>query len=144
MLQDAPISRLDLLICRNTLMYFNLEAQSRILARFHFALKDAGVLFLGRAEMLLTHSSLFKPIDLRQRIFSKIQDPQAKEFGWAARIRPEDRERVLATWDKSRSSGSQWSEEFEIVGARTEVPIHLGDGVHFATSRSNRCTAPKI
>src|SRR5207249_3297010 len=38
LVQDAPISRIDLLVCRNTLMYFNAEAQSRILARFHFAL----------------------------------------------------------------------------------------------------------
>ncbi len=72
LVQDAPISHLDLLICRNTLMYFNLETQSRILARFHFALKDNGVLFLGKAEMLLTHSSLFSPLDIRYRIFSKV------------------------------------------------------------------------
>src|SRR5262249_1808886 len=55
LVQDAPISRLDLLICRNTLMYFNSETQSRILARFHFALSDTGFLFLGKSEMLLTH-----------------------------------------------------------------------------------------
>src|SRR5439155_7869984 len=40
--QDAPISRLDLLVCRNTLMYFNAELQERILSRFHFALQDKG------------------------------------------------------------------------------------------------------
>jgi two-component system CheB/CheR fusion protein len=72
LLQDAPISRLDLLVCRNTLMYFNSETQGRILARFHFALNDTGYLFLGKAEMLLMHSNLFTPIDLKNRIFSKI------------------------------------------------------------------------
>src|SRR5262249_20936123 len=51
LLQDAPISHLDLLVCRNTLMYFNAEAQGRILTRFHFALSDEGFLFLGKAEM---------------------------------------------------------------------------------------------
>jgi len=71
-MQDAPISRLDLLICRNTLMYFTAEAQGRILARFHYALNDDGFLFLGRAEMLLTHAALFVPIDLKQRLFSKV------------------------------------------------------------------------
>ena len=39
LIQDAPISRVDLLVCRNTLMYFNAETQSRILTRFHFALE---------------------------------------------------------------------------------------------------------
>jgi two-component system, chemotaxis family, CheB/CheR fusion protein len=69
--QDAPISRLDLLICRNTIMYFNSEAQARILARFHFALNDSGRLFLGRAELLLTHGNLFTPLDLKARAFAK-------------------------------------------------------------------------
>jgi two-component system CheB/CheR fusion protein len=71
LLYDAPISRIDLLMCRNTLMYFNADAQSRILSNLHFALNDSGVLFLGKAEMLLTHSSLFTPIDKR-RLFSKV------------------------------------------------------------------------
>ena len=56
LIQDAPISRIDLLVCRNTLMYFNAETQARILDRFHFALRDDGYLFLGKAEMLLTHA----------------------------------------------------------------------------------------
>ncbi|MEH2053333.1 CheR family methyltransferase [Nostoc sp.] len=72
LLQDAPISRLDLLVSRNTLMYFNSETQGRILARFHFALNDNGYLFLGKAEMLLMHSSLFLPLDLKNRIFTKV------------------------------------------------------------------------
>lgn len=64
LLQDAPISRIDLLLCRNTLMYFNAETQSRIIARFHFALNDGGFLVLGKAEMLLSHSDSFTPIDI--------------------------------------------------------------------------------
>ena len=72
LVQDAPISRLDLLTCRNTLMYFNAEAQDRILTRFHIALNDPGYLFLGRVEMLLTHTNIFSPVELKCRIFSKV------------------------------------------------------------------------
>lgn len=72
LVQDAPISHLDLLVCRNTLMYFNAETQSKVLARFHFALKDTGYLFLGRAELLLTHASFFTPTSLKYRIFKKL------------------------------------------------------------------------
>ncbi|MEP6491776.1 MAG: CheR family methyltransferase [bacterium] len=72
LVQDAPISRVDMLVCRNTLMYFNAETQARILARFQFALNDHGVLFLGRAETLMTHSTKFSPIDLKRRISSKV------------------------------------------------------------------------
>ena len=52
LIQDAPISRLSLIACRNTLMYFTSEIQSRIMTRFHFAMKDEALLFLGKAEML--------------------------------------------------------------------------------------------
>ena len=69
LIADAPISRLDLLACRNALIYFNLEAQRQILDRFHFALNEAGFLFLGRAEMLLMHANLFTPVNLKHRIF---------------------------------------------------------------------------
>jgi two-component system, chemotaxis family, CheB/CheR fusion protein len=71
LIQDAPISRLDLLVCRNTLIYLNAETQSRILARFHFALNDTGFLFLGKAETLLTHRTLFQAIHPQHRIFAK-------------------------------------------------------------------------
>lgn len=77
LVQDAPISRLDLLVCRNTLMYFNSETQSRILARFHFALSDPGVIFLGKAEMLLTRANLFTPLQLKHRIFTTNEELQS-------------------------------------------------------------------
>ncbi|MDX6714228.1 MAG: two-component system, chemotaxis family, CheB/CheR fusion protein, partial [Baekduia sp.] len=72
LVQDAPISRIDLLTCRNTLMYFNAETQSRVLERFNFALNPWGYLLLGRSEMLITHADLFRPIDLKRRVFSKV------------------------------------------------------------------------
>jgi two-component system CheB/CheR fusion protein len=71
LVQDAPISHLDLLLCRNVLMYFNAEVQARILARFHFALRPEGVLFLGKAEMMRSHSGLFTPAHLPSRVFRK-------------------------------------------------------------------------
>jgi len=69
--QDPPISRIDLLTSRNTLMYFTPDAQSRILANFQFALRDHGYLFLGKSEMMLSRSSLFTPVDLKRRVFQK-------------------------------------------------------------------------
>lgn len=69
--RDAPISRLDLLVCRNTLMYFNVEAQSHIVDRFHFALREYGYLFLGKAEMLLGDGDRFEAVNIRQRVFRR-------------------------------------------------------------------------
>ncbi|WP_406131474.1 CheR family methyltransferase [Streptomyces sp. NBC_00989] len=69
--RDAPISRLDLLVCRNALMYFNVEAQTKIVDRFHFALRPSGFLFLGKAEMLLNDSERFEVVNMRQRVFRR-------------------------------------------------------------------------
>jgi len=71
LMQDPPISRVDLLAARNTLMYFTPEAQTRILAGFNFALRDTGFLFLGKSEMLMTRTKLFVPVDLKRRVFAK-------------------------------------------------------------------------
>jgi len=100
LVQDAPISRLDLLVSRNTLMYFTAETQGRILLRLHYALNDAGFLFLGRAEMLLTHTNLFAPLDLRHRVFTKVP-------------RTNIRERLLAL-NPERDASIPYDREFRI------------------------------
>jgi two-component system CheB/CheR fusion protein len=84
LIQDAPISRIALLVCRNTLMYFNADAQARILARLHFALADNGVLLLGKAEMLLTRSLLFTAVNARRRVFRKVLRDSGRERPAAA------------------------------------------------------------
>jgi two-component system CheB/CheR fusion protein len=72
LVKDAPISRVDLLVCRNTLMYMNPDTQRNVLGRLHFALGAQGTLFLGHAEMLLSHGDRFTPLSLKHRVFRKI------------------------------------------------------------------------
>jgi two-component system CheB/CheR fusion protein len=79
LVQDAPISRIDLLVCRNTLMYFTAETQSQILRRFHFALDDDGYVLLGKSEMLITHTDLFAPVELKRRVFRKVIKPTLRD-----------------------------------------------------------------
>jgi two-component system, chemotaxis family, CheB/CheR fusion protein len=79
LIQDAPISRIDLLVCRNVLMYLNAETQSRIRDRFHFALQNGGFLFLGKAETLLAQSNMFTPVDLKRRFFVKVAKGNLRE-----------------------------------------------------------------
>jgi two-component system CheB/CheR fusion protein len=71
LVQDPPISRVDVLVCRNTLMYFNTETQRRILSNFHFALSDGGYLFLGKSEALASRSGLFVPVDHKRHVYVK-------------------------------------------------------------------------
>jgi two-component system CheB/CheR fusion protein len=72
LVRDAPLSHIDLLICRNVLIYFNSELQDRVLPRFHYALRDRGFLFLGRSESLLARSRRFVAIDSKWRIFQRL------------------------------------------------------------------------
>ncbi len=68
---DAPISHIDLLVCRNVLIYFNSDLQSKLLLRFHYALNRYGYTFFGKSESMLVGSKLFKIIDKKWRIFQK-------------------------------------------------------------------------
>ena len=71
LVQDPPITRIDLLSCRNTLMYFTSVAQTHILRQLHFALRPGGFLVLGRSEALATRTGLFAPLDLKRRVFCR-------------------------------------------------------------------------
>jgi len=79
--RDAPISRIDVLLCRNTLMYFNAETQARVISRLGFALRPNGVLFLGKAEMLLNQTADFDPVDLPRRFFRRIRSDGSEGAG---------------------------------------------------------------
>jgi two-component system, chemotaxis family, CheB/CheR fusion protein len=69
--RDPPISRVDLLVSRNTLMYFAGEVQQRILANFYFALNRGGFLVVGKAEALHGGRNFFVPYNLKRRVFMR-------------------------------------------------------------------------
>jgi two-component system, chemotaxis family, CheB/CheR fusion protein len=75
---DAPISSIDLLVCRNVLIYLDSATQNKLLPLLHFALARNGVLFLGKAETLLIRSPLFETLHTKSRIFSKISGDQTR------------------------------------------------------------------
>jgi len=72
-LADPPFSRLDLISCRNVLIYLSPEAQERVLLLFHFALRENGVLFLGSSETVGDLADRFAPIAKKQRIFRHVR-----------------------------------------------------------------------
>jgi two-component system CheB/CheR fusion protein len=69
--RDPPFSRIDLISCRNLLIYLGTEFQSRVIPVFHFALRPGGYLFLGTSENIGQHSELFQRIDRKQRLFQR-------------------------------------------------------------------------
>ena len=132
LIQDPPISRIDLLLARNTLIYFVPETQSRILTNFHFSLRDSGYLFLGKSKVLLTRSNLFVPVDLRNRVFVKARrtfTPPTERF-----IGSDDAKLPPSPDDRTRASAFESVPVAQLVVARTVSS-------RSRTSRPGRCSA---
>ncbi|KAB2902120.1 MAG: PAS domain-containing protein [Kofleriaceae bacterium] len=87
---DPPFTRLDLLSCRNVLIYLNADLQSRLLPLFHYALNPGGILFLGPSESLGSSTSLFDTVDKKWKLFLRRATPTTGlEAGFAAARPPE-------------------------------------------------------
>lgn len=74
LVSDPPFLRLDLVSCRNVLIYFDAPLQAKVLRTFHFGLSKDGYLFLGRSESVIQAEQLFTPLDRRERLFRKSGD----------------------------------------------------------------------
>lgn len=72
LITDAPFSKLDLIVCRNLLIYLEPDIQKKVLALLHFSLNEGGFLFLGPAETIGRHIDLFEPVSKKWRIFRRI------------------------------------------------------------------------
>ena len=70
--RDPPFARLDLISCRNVLIYFDAELQRRVIPLLHYCLNTSGYLFLGQSESIAGFDELFAPLDKQHRVFSKL------------------------------------------------------------------------
>ncbi len=75
LLRDPPFSRVDMVSCRNLLIYLDSGAQARVVPIFHYALNPGGLLLLGSSETVTRHEDLFVPINKRHRIFQRRDAP---------------------------------------------------------------------
>jgi two-component system CheB/CheR fusion protein len=79
-IMDPPFTKLDIITCRNLLIYMEQEIQKKLLPLFHYSLNPGGILFLGNAESIGSFSDLFDPLEVKTRLFRKLhkesqQDP---------------------------------------------------------------------
>jgi two-component system CheB/CheR fusion protein len=68
-IKDPPFSRLDLISCRNVMIYLGRDLQQNVVPLFHYALRSGGFLFLGSSESVTSHQAMFQIIDKKHRIF---------------------------------------------------------------------------
>lgn len=70
-IMDPPFTKLDILVCRNLLIYLTPELQKKLFPLFHYSLNPGGVLFLGSAESVSTFTNLFEPLNIKSRLFRR-------------------------------------------------------------------------
>ncbi|MGZ6162421.1 MAG: chemotaxis protein CheB [Myxococcaceae bacterium] len=75
LIRDAPFTRLDILVCRNVLIYLETELQRRLIPLFHYSLRPGGLLFLGNSETVGTEGGLFAPLDAKLRLYVRNEVP---------------------------------------------------------------------
>ncbi|MBM3143121.1 MAG: PAS domain-containing protein [Chloroflexi bacterium] len=78
-IKDPPFSKVDLICCRNLLIYLNSDLQARLVHLLYYALSKDGILFLGSAETVGKHSDLFSALDKRWRIYQRREVPLLKK-----------------------------------------------------------------
>ena len=102
---DPPFSHLDLVSCRNLLIYLEPALQTRVLSLFHYALAPAGILFLGTAESVSPSPGLFNPLDSTHRIYSRSPVPRRALVLGAPRAAGADSAAPRETTGDRRESG---------------------------------------
>lgn len=107
---DAPMSKIDLLVCRNVLIYLNYKTITTVLVRFHFALNDNSVLFLGSADSLIESQNIFSPISLKHRIFAKASSLNLEQH---LLIRPTNRRKKKVIMNSLTDETHIWKTAFQ-------------------------------
>lgn len=106
LISHPPFSRMDLISCRNLLIYLETDTQKKIIPIFHYALKPGGFLFLGNSESVGPFTNLFEPLDKKQKIFSKKPAPnQILQLPGSADLAPYYQSRKSSPIGKEQDEG---------------------------------------
>ena len=148
LVRDPPFSRIDLISCRNLLIYLTADKQDALVPIFHYALRPSGYLFLGEAENVSQHADLFTALDKKHRIFQR-QDHVTPSARLSAFV-PIPRRAPADGGEAQRASAANDT----VVRRATEswvlerfAPAHVvvdgaGDVVHYSARTGNYLEAP--
>jgi chemotaxis methyl-accepting protein methylase/GAF domain-containing protein len=127
--RDPPFSKLDIISCRNVLIYFDTVLQERVVPIFHYALVPEGVLVLGRSEQVGKKSILFTPLDATHHIYTKrpvrAQLPLSLLGSPEARLPETQRERLSGRAHERPLDGLDIPREADLAVARTFAPTSV-------------------
>jgi two-component system CheB/CheR fusion protein len=143
-LADPPFSRLDFVSCRNLLIYLKPDAQARVVALFHFALRNGGVLLLGSAETVADAEGRFDVISKADRIYQRIGRNNSARPGQAEVAEPDRgadslRRRVMPTFARAQSRPTALAE----LGRRLLIENYAPAAILInATNETLFCVGP--
>ena len=117
LVRDPPFSRMDLVSCRNLLIYMDVELQASVIPAFHYSLHPGGVLLLGSAESVARHETLFTPLEKEHRIFRRREGPSP-----VLKVPPRSAPHNFTTSDRtesrSQNSSIDWSRTLGLANSR--------------------------
>ncbi|WP_210234888.1 chemotaxis protein CheB [Methylocystis sp. B8] len=119
LISDPPFSRMDLVSCRNLLIYLEPSLQHKLLPTFHYALKPEGFLFLGASESISGFTDLFDPLDKKHKIYSRKGSPNSRAHVAAKKDRDDYRSHPPRSWIGAPRSTREAQEEPD--GFRAEL-----------------------
>lgn len=146
-IRDPPFSRLDMVSCRNLLIYLGAEAQRQVIPVFHYALRSGGFLFLGASENASQFTDLFTPIDKKARIFrSRDVGPAIGRPPLVLTAPPLAPARPRPSADQRQPSGFSLRDTIQAQVLDRHAPPHVvvnreGDIVHYS-ARTGRYLEP--
>ena len=109
-LADAPFSKLDLISCRNLMIYLTPDAQERVIRMFHFALNNGGILFLGSSETTSNHDALFEPLSRKYRVYKRVGHARSRAFDFPIVQRPYANTAVIPARNQFQVAGNTLAE----------------------------------
>lgn len=134
-IKDPPFSHVDLISCRNLLIYLGATQQKRVVPMFHYALRPRGYLFLGAAESLNGFDNLFSPVVSKQKIFRRLEGEAVLNTDWEFFSRPR-RQKVSQNPDENPRRQSQIENATQRLILQEFTPTYVvvddqGEIVHF-------------
>lgn len=144
--RDPPFSRMDLVSCRNLLIYLGPDIQNRVIPTFHYALKPGGYLFLGTSESISQHSDLFVTLDKKNRLFQWRENAAATPHFSTLIGHPRAADAGLGREQRGTSYSLRQSVESHVL--ERFAPAHVvvnadGDAVYFSARTGKYLEAPQ-
>jgi two-component system CheB/CheR fusion protein len=124
---DPPFSKIDLISCRNLLIYLDTVFQARVMPIFHYALKPHGFLMLGNSESVGSHLDLFNPVDKRAKIYTKKSGNLLPGVSFSRRLEEHFGEERIPMVDRSHAPDIQQAADLFIVSRFAPVGVIIDD-----------------